>query len=77
MPGTPGFDAVHFVLEGSIKRFGALVTIAMALGNLVGGEFSVESLPKSLFGASACGYFALGYQPDLPQRKPLWPVLSC
>lgn len=35
MPGTPGFDAAHRVLEGAINRLGALVTVAAALGNLV------------------------------------------
>lgn len=47
MPGTPGFDAVHFVLEGSIKRFGALVTIAAALGNLVAAGFLLRSFQRA------------------------------
>ncbi|MBF0309828.1 MAG: NADH-quinone oxidoreductase subunit L [Magnetococcales bacterium] len=34
MPGTPGFDAAHLVLEGAIDRFGALVTIMAAVGNV-------------------------------------------
>lgn len=47
MPGTPGFDAVHFVLEGSIKRFGALVTVAAALGNLVAAGFLLRSFQRA------------------------------
>ncbi|MEO5327955.1 MAG: NADH-quinone oxidoreductase subunit M [Magnetococcus sp. THC-1_WYH] len=39
MPGTPGFDAVHLVLEAAIDRFGALVTILAALGNVVAAGF--------------------------------------
>lgn len=39
MPGTPGFDAAHLVLEGAIKRLGALFTVAAALGNLVAAGF--------------------------------------
>jgi NADH-quinone oxidoreductase subunit M len=39
MPGTPGFDAVHLVLEDSMHRFGALVTIAAALGNVLAAGF--------------------------------------
>ncbi|MBF0163247.1 MAG: NADH-quinone oxidoreductase subunit M [Magnetococcales bacterium] len=35
MPGTPGFDAVHLLLEAAIERFGALVTVLAALGNVV------------------------------------------
>lgn len=34
MPLTPGFDAVHLLLEASIERFGALVPITAALGNI-------------------------------------------
>jgi NADH-quinone oxidoreductase subunit M len=47
MPGTPGFDAVHFVLEGSIKRFGALVTVAAALGNLVAAGFLLRAFQQA------------------------------
>ncbi len=39
MPGTPGFDAAHLVLEASIERFGALPTVATALGNVVAAGF--------------------------------------
>ena len=34
MPGTPGFDAAHLVLEAAIERFGALLSIAATLGNV-------------------------------------------
>lgn len=34
MPGTPGFAAVHLILEAAIDRFGSLVTITAALGNV-------------------------------------------
>lgn len=39
MPGTPGFDAAHLIMEASIHRFGALITIAAALGNVVASGF--------------------------------------
>jgi NADH-quinone oxidoreductase subunit M len=39
MPGTPGFDAAHLILEASIHRFGALITIAAALGNVIAAGF--------------------------------------
>ncbi|CAK0764422.1 NADH dehydrogenase I subunit M [Gammaproteobacteria bacterium] len=34
MPGTPGFDAAHLILDAAIHTFGALVTITAALGNV-------------------------------------------
>jgi len=39
MPGTPGFDAAHLLMEGSIDRFGTLVTIGAALGNVMAAGF--------------------------------------
>jgi NADH-quinone oxidoreductase subunit M len=53
MPGTPGFDAVHFVLEGSIKSFGALATIAAALGNLVAAGFLLRAFQQAFLGNAA------------------------
>jgi len=39
MPGTPGFDAAHLVMEGSIESFGTLVTMGAALGNVMAAGF--------------------------------------
>ena len=46
MPGTPGFNAAHFVLEGSIRTFGAPVTIAAAIGNLFAAGFLLRSFQR-------------------------------
>ncbi len=47
MPGTPGFDAVHLVLEASIHRFGGLVTIAAALGNVLAAGFLLWAFQRA------------------------------
>lgn len=47
MPGTPGFDAVHLVLEDSMHRFGALITIAAALGNVVAAGFLLLAFQRA------------------------------
>ena len=47
MPGTPGFNAVHFVLEASIVEFGALVTIAAAMGNVVAAAFLLRAFQRA------------------------------
>ena len=39
MPGTPGFDAAHLLIEGSIEEHGWLVAIAILLGNVLGAGF--------------------------------------
>ena len=47
MPGTPGFDAAHLVLEASIHRFGGLVTIAAALGNVLAAGFLLWAFQRA------------------------------
>jgi NADH-quinone oxidoreductase subunit M len=47
MPGTPGFDAVHLILESAIHKFGALVTIASALGNVAAAGFLLWAFQRA------------------------------
>lgn len=47
MPGTPGFDAAHLIMEASIHRFGALITIAAALGNVVAAGFLLWAFQRA------------------------------
>jgi NADH-quinone oxidoreductase subunit M len=47
MPGTPGFDAAHLVLEASIHRFGGLVTVAAALGNVLAAGFLLWAFQRA------------------------------
>ena len=47
MPGTPGFDAVHLLLEDAIHRFGALLTVAAALGNVVAAGFLLLAFQRA------------------------------
>ncbi len=47
MPGTPGFDAVHLVLEASINRLGALLTVAVALGNVAAAGFLLWAFQRA------------------------------
>ncbi|SDX11741.1 complex I subunit 4 family protein [Nitrosomonas communis] len=35
MPGTPGFDGAHLLIEGTIKKYGWLVSIAILIGNVL------------------------------------------
>jgi NADH-quinone oxidoreductase subunit M len=61
MPGTPGFDAVHLLLEASIQRFGGLVTIAAALGNVVAAGFLLWAFQRAF----------LAPRQDLAEAPPL------
>ncbi len=47
MPGTPGFDAAHLVLEAAIEHFGALPTVAAALGNVAAAGFLLWAFQRA------------------------------
>lgn len=39
MPGTPGFDAAHLLIEGAIAEEGWLIAIAILVGNVLAAAF--------------------------------------
>ncbi len=47
MPGTPGFDAAHLILEAAMERFGALITVVAALGNVIAAGFLLWSFQRA------------------------------
>jgi NADH-quinone oxidoreductase subunit M len=55
MPGTPGFDAAHLILEASIARFGALSTVATALGNVAAAGFLLWAFQKAFLSQEKTG----------------------
>jgi NADH-quinone oxidoreductase subunit M len=55
MPGTPGFDAAHLVLEAAIHRFGALPAVATALGNVAAAGFLLWAFQRAFLAPRATG----------------------
>ncbi len=55
MPGTPGFDAAHLVLEAAIETFGALPTVAAALGNVAAAGFLLWAFQRAFLTPAAAG----------------------
>lgn len=51
MPGTPGFDGVHFILAAAIRTFGAPLTIAAALGNIIAAGFLLRAFQRTFLGS--------------------------
>ena len=47
MPGTPGFDAAHLVLEAGIRAFGALPTVGAALANVAAAGFLLWAFQRA------------------------------
>ncbi len=47
MPGTPGFNSFHLILEASIHRFGALITVAAAVGNVIAAGFLLWAFQRA------------------------------
>lgn len=46
MPGTPGFDAAHLLLEGAIEAHEWSVTIAVAVGNVLSTAFLLYAFQR-------------------------------
>ena len=55
MPGTPGFDAAHLILEAAIDQFGALSTVATALGNVAAAGFLLWAFQKAFLSQAQGG----------------------
>jgi NADH-quinone oxidoreductase subunit M len=55
MPGTPGFDAAHLVLESAIHRFGALPTVAATLGNVAAAGFLLWAFQRAFLAPPPAG----------------------
>ena len=54
MPGTPGFDALHLMLEAVIEGSGAVVAITAALGNVIAAGFLLWAFQRAFL--APCPY---------------------
>jgi NADH-quinone oxidoreductase subunit M len=68
MPGTPGFDAAHLVLEAAMERFGALSTVAAALGNVAAAGFLLYAFQKAFLAPTAEGTDVAQVERTLPME---------
>ncbi|WP_295627241.1 NuoM family protein [uncultured Nitrosomonas sp.] len=46
MPGTPGFDGIHLLVEGTIKGHGWLVSIAILIGNVLAAALLLRAFQQ-------------------------------
>ena len=46
MPGTPGFDGIHLLVEGTIKGFGWIVSIAILFGNVLAAALLLRAFQQ-------------------------------
>lgn len=63
MPGTPGFDAVHLVLEASIEQNGAVVTTMAAVGNVLAAGFLLLAFQRAFLASQQAGAKPLDVEP--------------
>ncbi len=68
MPGTPGFDAAHLVLEASIETFGALPTVATALGNVAAAGFLLWAFQRAFLAPPPEGLSVKNFERTLPME---------
>lgn len=77
MPGTPGFDAAHLVLEAAMQRFGALPTVATALGNVTAAGFLLYAFQKAFLAPVAAGAGQPALERTLPMEYLVGGVAVC
>ncbi|MBS3953860.1 MAG: NADH-quinone oxidoreductase subunit M [Methylomicrobium sp.] len=46
MPGTPGFDAAHLLIEGTIEEHGWFVAVAILVGNVLAAGFLLRAFQR-------------------------------
>lgn len=51
-PGTPGFDATHLIIEGTIEEHGWLLAIAILTGNLLAAAFILLAFQRIFLAGS-------------------------
>lgn len=52
MPGTPGFDGIHLLIDGTIKNFGWTVSIAILIGNVLTAALLLRAFQQIFIAAS-------------------------
>ncbi|MDH5479602.1 MAG: NADH-quinone oxidoreductase subunit M [Nitrosomonas sp.] len=64
MPGTPGFDGIHLLVEGTIRSHGWLISIAILFGNVLAAALLLRAFqqifiaaPKRLQGPFTYPYY--------------------
>ena len=67
MPGTPGFDAAHLLVEGVIEEDGWLLAIAILVGNVMSAAFLLWAFQR-IFMASP----KRAEQPYSCLHHPIW-----
>jgi NADH-quinone oxidoreductase subunit M len=71
MPGTPGFDAAHLVLEAAIHRFGALPSVATALGNVAAAGFLLWAFQRAFLAPRHETGAGEGRTAAIPRAEPM------
>ncbi len=51
MPGTPGFDGIHLLIEGSIKEHGWLISIVVLIGNVLAAALLLRAFQQIFIAA--------------------------
>ncbi len=67
MPGTPGFDAAHLLIEGAIEEHGWLIAIAILIGNVMAAGFLLWAFQRL--------FIAHSRRPIQPYRSIHHPVI--
>lgn len=82
MPGTPGFDGAHLLIEGTIKRYGWIVSIAILIGNVLTAALLLRAFQQIFIAAPKRSQkvsefiFHAGSEPS-PQNERIIAIAIC
>lgn len=84
MPGTPGFDGAHLLLEGTIMKHGWLVSIAIMIGNVFTAGLLLRafqqifiSTPKRNLNPSSCLPHSNDTKPPSRRNETVVAIVIC
>jgi len=77
MPGTPGFDAAHLLIEGTIEEYGWLVAIAILVGNVMAAAFLLLAFQQVFMTSSKRAIVPRRSERYMVKMEPIIAVTIC
>ena len=77
MPGTPGFDAAHLLIEGTIAEYGWVVAIAILIGNVLAAAFLLLAFQQIFMTASKRALQPLRQAHYVVRMEPVIAITIC
>ncbi|MEQ1545034.1 NADH-quinone oxidoreductase subunit M [Methyloglobulus sp.] len=77
MPGTPGYDAAHLLIEGVIEEDGWLIAIGILVGNVLAAAFLLWAFQRIFFAAPKHKYWPSHSQHHSTKKERAIAIVIC